>query len=109
LCLRHRLATVTPFIDPICRYRIPVYVLPKGFIPSYDAGFMFGITLAAQDISFDSMKEHQQALTRSDERARRGTMMSFTWVPASARPANTASSRCDEAALRAQASRWTSY
>jgi HAE1 family hydrophobic/amphiphilic exporter-1 len=29
--------------------------MPKGFIPSQDSGFIFGIAMAGQDISFDSM------------------------------------------------------
>jgi HAE1 family hydrophobic/amphiphilic exporter-1 len=62
--LRHRLATVTFSFVLLGATGYLFYVLPKGFIPSYDAGFMFGVTLAAQDISFDSMKEHQQALNR---------------------------------------------
>jgi HAE1 family hydrophobic/amphiphilic exporter-1 len=34
-------------------------IIPKGFIPNEDVGFAFGFTEAAQDISFESMKEHQ--------------------------------------------------
>ncbi len=37
--------------------------IPKGFLPSEDSGFIFGITMAQQGISFDSMKDHQKALT----------------------------------------------
>ena len=37
-------------------------VIPKGFLPAEDTGMIFGFTEAAQGISFDSMKEHQQAL-----------------------------------------------
>ncbi len=37
--------------------------IPKGFMPSEDSGLLFGITLAQQGISFDSMKEHQKKLT----------------------------------------------
>jgi len=36
--------------------------IPKGFIPSEDTGQITGITQAAQDISFDDMVRHQQAL-----------------------------------------------
>ena len=38
--------------------------IPKGFLPSEDSGFIFGVTMAQQGISFDSMKDHQKALTR---------------------------------------------
>jgi HAE1 family hydrophobic/amphiphilic exporter-1 len=36
------------------------WVVPYGFIPTEDTGQIIGITEAAQDISFDSMVEHQQ-------------------------------------------------
>jgi HAE1 family hydrophobic/amphiphilic exporter-1 len=77
--LRHRLATVTLSLILMVATGFLFVDLPKGFIPSYDAGFMFGLTLAAQDISFESMKEHQQALNKIllAEPAV-GTMMSFT-------------------------------
>ena len=31
--------------------------MPTGFIPSQDSGFVFGVTLAGQDISFESMAQ----------------------------------------------------
>jgi HAE1 family hydrophobic/amphiphilic exporter-1 len=37
-------------------------VIPKGFIPSEDIGFLFGTTEAAEGIGFDAMKDHQQAV-----------------------------------------------
>jgi HAE1 family hydrophobic/amphiphilic exporter-1 len=37
-------------------------VVPKGFFPDEDTGQIFAITEAAQDISFDAMREHQMAL-----------------------------------------------
>jgi HAE1 family hydrophobic/amphiphilic exporter-1 len=37
------------------------FTMPTGFIPSQDSGFVFGATLASQDISFDSMVNHQTA------------------------------------------------
>ena len=37
-------------------------VVPKGFIPSTDVGQITGTTQAAQDISFDEMTKHQQAI-----------------------------------------------
>jgi len=62
--MRHRLSTVTVSFMLLAATAYLFYILPKGFIPSYDAGRMFGITLAAQDISFDSMVQHQLALNR---------------------------------------------
>ena len=38
------------------------YIIPKGFLPSEDTGRLSAVTEAAQGISFDSMKQHQQAL-----------------------------------------------
>ncbi|HEU5016457.1 MAG TPA: efflux RND transporter permease subunit, partial [Pseudolabrys sp.] len=37
-------------------------VVPKGFFPTEDTGFLFGITEAKTDIGFDSMVEHQRKL-----------------------------------------------
>ncbi len=39
-------------------------VIPKGFLPFEDLGYIFAFTEAAQGISFDSMKEHQLALMK---------------------------------------------
>ncbi len=36
--------------------------IPKGFLPSEDAGQIFGFTEAAQGISFDAMAQHQKAV-----------------------------------------------
>src|SRR5690349_14230042 len=62
--LRQRLATVTVAFILLIATGYMFVVLPRGFIPSYDAGFLFGLTLASQDISFDSMKAHQEALNK---------------------------------------------
>jgi len=62
--MRHRLATVMLSFILLIATGYLFYVLPKGFIPSYDAGRLFGLTMAGQDISFDSMVEHQQALNK---------------------------------------------
>jgi HAE1 family hydrophobic/amphiphilic exporter-1 len=77
--LRHRLATVTFSFILLLATGYLFYALPKGFIPSYDAGTLLGFTLAAQDISFDSMKEHQHELNRIMlKEPAIDTMMSFT-------------------------------
>jgi HAE1 family hydrophobic/amphiphilic exporter-1 len=34
--------------------------MPTGFIPSQDSGFIFGVTLAGQDVSFESMAKRQR-------------------------------------------------
>ena len=62
--LLHRAATLlVSFIVLIVTGYLFV-VVPKGFFPSQDAGQIFAITEAGQDISFDAMKEHQLALMR---------------------------------------------
>ena len=35
--------------------------MPTGFIPSQDSGFMFGVTMAGQDIAFDAMAAKTRA------------------------------------------------
>src|SRR3989454_2749248 len=36
--------------------------MPTGFIPSQDGGFIFGVTMAGQDVSFESMQQRQKAV-----------------------------------------------
>jgi len=38
-------------------------IMPRGFIPSQDSDFFFGITLGPQDISFENMARHHRAIT----------------------------------------------
>ncbi len=60
--LRFRFATLM-FSFAIMAVTIYLFVkIPKGFLPSEDSGLIFGITMAQQGISFDSMKEHQKAV-----------------------------------------------
>ncbi len=60
--LRHRLAVLLVslllFVATLYVYRR----IPKGFLPTEDSGLVFGITEAAQGISVDSMRQHQQAI-----------------------------------------------
>jgi HAE1 family hydrophobic/amphiphilic exporter-1 len=61
--LRHRFATLL-FSFAIVLVTAYLFVrIPKGFLPSQDSGFVFGMTQAQQGISFDSMKEHQKAIS----------------------------------------------
>ena len=48
-----------------------------GFIPSQDSGFIFGVAMAGQDISFDSMARHQSR--HRGDRAR-GAERRSTWA-----------------------------
>ena len=61
--LRHRFVTLL-FSLAIMAVTVWLFIrIPKGFLPSEDGGFIFGITMAQQGISFDSMKDHQKAIT----------------------------------------------
>jgi hydrophobic/amphiphilic exporter-1 (mainly G- bacteria), HAE1 family len=40
------------------------YITPKGFFPDQDTGQISVITEASQDVSFDAMREHQQAAAK---------------------------------------------
>jgi HAE1 family hydrophobic/amphiphilic exporter-1 len=60
--LRHRFSTIL-FAAVMLAGTVYLFVtMPTGFIPSQDSGFVFGITMAGQDISFESMAKHQRAL-----------------------------------------------
>jgi HAE1 family hydrophobic/amphiphilic exporter-1 len=63
IVLRHRPATM--FVSALVLVATGYLFMDtsKGFIPSQDAGLIFGITEAGQDISFDSMVQHQKAVT----------------------------------------------
>jgi HAE1 family hydrophobic/amphiphilic exporter-1 len=60
--LRYRRATIVFSALLLIVTAYLFVVIPKGFLPAEDTGMIFGFTEAAQGISFDSMKEHQQAL-----------------------------------------------
>ena len=62
--LRHRFVTLMASLV-IVVFTVQLFLqIPKGFLPSEDSGGMFGITQAAQGISFDSMKQHQVQVTK---------------------------------------------
>ena len=60
--LRHRFITVSVSVLLVVLTGYLFVIIPKGFIPSQDTGQIFGLTEAAQDISFDSMVRHQLAV-----------------------------------------------
>jgi HAE1 family hydrophobic/amphiphilic exporter-1 len=62
--LRHQFATVLFALGMLVGTVYLFLTMPTGFIPSQDAGFMFGITLGGQDISFESMAQHQLAVAK---------------------------------------------
>ena len=60
--MRHRLATLNVSLAVLVATLVLFVVIPKGFFPDDDTGQVFGITEAAQGISFDAMREHQMAV-----------------------------------------------
>jgi hydrophobic/amphiphilic exporter-1 (mainly G- bacteria), HAE1 family len=49
-----------------CTVALSVYlftIIPKGFFPQQDNGFLTGVSEASQDISFEAMKKHQEELS----------------------------------------------
>jgi len=62
--MRHRGATLVLSAAVLVATAWLFVVIPKGFFPSEDTGQIFGITEAAQGISFDALREHQLAVAR---------------------------------------------
>jgi HAE1 family hydrophobic/amphiphilic exporter-1 len=62
LSLRFRLLTMLSLIPLIALTGWMFSTMPKGFMPSEDLNQIVGITEAAQGISFEDMKAHQQKL-----------------------------------------------
>src|SRR5262245_48968756 len=62
IVLRHRFATLMVMFATIALTGYLYVVIPKGFFPQQDTGLIIGQSEAAQDISFDAMKERQQAV-----------------------------------------------
>jgi HAE1 family hydrophobic/amphiphilic exporter-1 len=79
--LRHRLATLLASFVLIAATAYLFVIIPKGFLPSEDSGFIIGFTLAQQGISFDSMTAHQQAIAAiCAKNPNVQSMMSFSGV-----------------------------
>ena len=67
--LRHRLATMAFSIVILVATVYMFQRIPKGFLPSEDTGSIFGMTEAAQGVSFEEMVRHQRevaAILRED-------------------------------------------
>jgi hydrophobe/amphiphile efflux-1 (HAE1) family protein len=62
IVLRHRFITMMVILGTIVLTGYLYVIIPKGFFPQQDTGLIIGQSEAAQDISFDAMKERQQAL-----------------------------------------------
>lgn len=62
--LKHRVGVMVVFAVLFSASIYLFTIIPKGFIPNGDTGLIFAFTQGAQDISFEAMKEHQQALAK---------------------------------------------
>ncbi|MBI4475241.1 MAG: efflux RND transporter permease subunit, partial [Acidobacteria bacterium] len=60
--LRHRFFTMTVAVLMLIGTIYIFVTMPGGFIPSQDLGFVFGITMAGQDISFESMSQRVKSV-----------------------------------------------
>jgi HAE1 family hydrophobic/amphiphilic exporter-1 len=60
--LHHRFATMAVALLLLVGTVYLFLSMPTGFIPSQDSGFIFGITLAGQDTSFEAMAKRQKAI-----------------------------------------------
>src|SRR5262249_53010901 len=60
--LHHRLATLTVALLMLAGTVYLFETMPTGFIPSQDGAFIFGVTQAGQDISYEAMAQRQKTL-----------------------------------------------
>ena len=57
--LRHQFVTLLSFLATVTATVVLFILIPKGFFPQQDTGFIFGNAQAAQDSSFESMNRRQ--------------------------------------------------
>jgi hydrophobe/amphiphile efflux-1 (HAE1) family protein len=60
--LRHQRITLAVFVATVIGTVALYVIIPKGFFPQQDTGVLFGISDAAQDVSFQAMMDRQLAL-----------------------------------------------
>jgi len=60
--LRHRFITLLSFIATVTATVILYIMIPKGFFPQQDTGFIFGSAVAGQDTSSDAMHDRMLAI-----------------------------------------------
>src|SRR5262249_2884287 len=60
--LRHRRATLAATVGTVALTTYLYVVIPKGFFPQQDTGFIVAVSEAAQDISYPAMLERQSRL-----------------------------------------------
>src|SRR5262249_43327029 len=61
--LRWKRTTLLIFFATIALSVYLFTIIPKGFFPQQDNGFLSGVSEASQDISFQAMKTHQEELS----------------------------------------------
>ena len=61
--LRHKFATMVVAAATLAGTVYLFITMPTGFFPSQDSGFVFGVTMAGQDVSFESMAQRQKAVS----------------------------------------------
>ena len=64
LALRWSLTTLCIFFATVALSVYLFLIIPKGFFPQQDNGFLTAVSETAQDISFADMKRHQEELSR---------------------------------------------
>ena len=62
--LRHRFITLMVSFAVLAATIVLARIIPTGFFPSEDTGQIRASTEAAQDVSFDAMREHQVAVAK---------------------------------------------
>ena len=60
--LRHKFATMVVALAMLAGTIYIFRTMPTGFIPSQDSAFIFGVSMAGQDISYESMAQRQRAV-----------------------------------------------
>ena len=61
---RHQLMTLIGTIALMALTGYLYLIIPKGFLPEQDSGFIFGYAQAREDISFEAMAKKEQELSR---------------------------------------------
>src|SRR5215831_11288708 len=60
--LRHKFATALVALAMLAGTVYLFKTMPTGFIPSQDSGYIFGVSMAGQDISYEAMGRSQKAV-----------------------------------------------
>jgi HAE1 family hydrophobic/amphiphilic exporter-1 len=61
--LHHRFATMVVAFAMLAGTVYLFKTMPTGFIPSQDSGYIFGVSMAGQDISYEAMARSQKAVS----------------------------------------------